>query len=384
LSDFQPFEGATNRTAVLIAGKSNKPFKYPVPYISWKKFERGIISQDSSLDDVKSKTTRREFAAEPVDRAQSTSPWLTAPKESLPGIKKVIGASDYQANAGSCTWLNGVYWIRILKKLENGNLLIENMFDVGKIKVEAVQTVIEPNLVYPLLRGRDVSRWKAEPSAYIIIPNRTDKLAGIPEAEMKRDYPKTFAYFKKFEDQLRKRSGFKQYFNSDDPFYSIYNVGPYTMTPHKVLWREQSSEFQAARISPRADRAVIPDHKLMSVSCSSEDEASYLNALLGSSPCKIIVVSYAISTSTSTHVLEHIAIPAFEPTSAIHKQLAKLSKQCGEAAIRGDAKTIVALEKEIDKVAANLWAITGKEMKAIQDALADSRSGTRRSMLRSD
>ena len=98
--------------------------------------------------------------------------------------------------------------------------MIQNLHDVGKIKVQQVQAVIEPDLVvshilicvhygqpfgnsprmtpriytrkskrdrplvYPLLRGRDVQRWHAEPSAYIILANRTDKLAGIFEAEI--------------------------------------------------------------------------------------------------------------------------------------------------------------------------------------------------------
>jgi hypothetical protein len=80
--------------------------------------------------------------------------------------------------------LNGCFWIQVLERLPNGELLIQNLHDVGKIKVQQVQAVIEPDLVYPLLRGRDVQRWHAEPSAYIILANRTDKLAGIFEAEI--------------------------------------------------------------------------------------------------------------------------------------------------------------------------------------------------------
>ena len=33
----QPFEGATNRTAVFLCEKTAKPFNYPVPYILWQK-----------------------------------------------------------------------------------------------------------------------------------------------------------------------------------------------------------------------------------------------------------------------------------------------------------------------------------------------------------
>ncbi|MFB6248374.1 MAG: N-6 DNA methylase, partial [Salinibacter sp.] len=200
LSDFQPFEGATNRTAIIVVSKSKQPFAYPIPYIVWKKTARGRIASDLTLDAVNEATSRSRIAANPVSYKEQTSPWLTAPKEALPGIQKVIGQSDYKAYEGVNTGgLNGVYWIRVLEERPNGDLVIENLHDVGKIKVEHVETVIEPDLVYPLLRGRDVQRWHAEPSAHIILANRTDKLAGIPEAEMKRRWPKTFAYLKQFE-----------------------------------------------------------------------------------------------------------------------------------------------------------------------------------------
>ena len=153
MSDLHPFEGATNRTAVFVCESVKNPFSYPVPYILWQKTKSGQIDQDATLEDVRTETRQSEFGAIPVDRDNPTSPWLTTPKKALAGIQKVIGKSDYKAYAGACTWLNGVYWIRILKRLPNGDLLIENLHDVGKIKIEHVQATIEPDLVYPLLRG---------------------------------------------------------------------------------------------------------------------------------------------------------------------------------------------------------------------------------------
>ncbi len=297
----QVFEGATNRTAVFVCQKQQSTFSYPVPYLMWRGASR--VGQDEELADVLRATEIITLGATPVEQGKPTSPWLTAPKEVLKGLQKVLGQSDYSAFAGCCTWLNGIYWVEVQDRIRGGNLLIRNLHDVGKIKIEPVQTSIEPELIYPLLRGRDVTRWSAEPSAYIILTQEAETRNGIAEAEMKRKYPKTYSYFKQFEKKLRGRSGYKKYFNPDDPFYSIYNVGTYTLAPYKVVWREQSREFQAAKISLQDERPIIPDHKLMAIACYSEEEADYLAALLGSSPCKLIVKSYAISTSTSTHVL---------------------------------------------------------------------------------
>ncbi len=378
LSALQPFEKAQNRTSIFLCSKGQENFKYPVPYILWKKKATGKISQDLSLSEVESRTLHEEIAAEPVQLGNLTSPWLTAPPKALSGIRKVLGESKYTANLGCHTWLNGVYWVNVLKSLRNGELLIENQYDVGKIKVKHLQEIaIESDLVYPLLRGRDVQRWQAAPSTHIILPNRTDKLAGISEAEMKRLCPKTYAYFKQFEGNpkkpesgtLRGRSGYRKYFKPSDPFYSIYNVGPYTMSEWKVVWREQSSIFQAAVVGKKSHQVILPDHKLMMVRCNSQKEADFLVGMLNSSPSRLAIHSYVISTSTSTHILQNIAVPRFRKTEDVHMRMTELSRQCHVAANNGEQ--LGALEAEVDEAAARIWGITNTELKAIREALSE-------------
>ena len=221
LSRMQVFEGATNRTAVFVCEKQDKDFAYPVPYVAWSGLSR--VDQDETLATVLKSATRQMLVAVPSEPDKATSPWLTPPKSALSAIQKVIGHSDYKAYSGCCTWLNGVFWVRILRNNKDGSLLVENMYDVGKIKVEKTQAVIEPDLIYPLLRGRDVSRWHAEPSVFIILTQDPKTRQGLPETEMKRNYPKTHAYLKTFENQLRKRSGYRQYFQPSDPLRMSVN-----------------------------------------------------------------------------------------------------------------------------------------------------------------
>ena len=152
LSAMQVFDGATNRTAVFVCEKTSRAFTYPVQYKMWSGPSR--LAQDESLAGVCGVTLQRNMGAVPVIATKASSPWLTAPTQALSGVQKVIGPSDYKAYAGCCTWLNGVYWIQVLEKRPNGELLIENLYNVGKIKVKQIQAVIEPDLVYPLLRGR--------------------------------------------------------------------------------------------------------------------------------------------------------------------------------------------------------------------------------------
>jgi hypothetical protein len=149
----------------------------------------------------------------------------------------------------------------------------------------------------------------------------------------------------------------------------VYNVGPYTTGEWKVVWREQSSRFQAAAVCGVSGGAVVPDHKLMLVPCASTTEQFYLAGLLGSAPCRMVVLSYVVPTAISTHVLEYLRIPRFVPKSAIHCRLATLSERCHTATAQGDAHAVALLEAEIDQEAAHLWELSMEELKGIREEL---------------
>jgi hypothetical protein len=70
-------------------------------------------------------------------------------------------------------------------------VVVQNITEGAKVKVKQVSMTVEPDLLYPLLRGRDVQRWCAQPSAWIIVPQaRTDLSKCFPSREMQVDFPK--------------------------------------------------------------------------------------------------------------------------------------------------------------------------------------------------
>jgi hypothetical protein len=69
----QPFEGASNRTAVMVLEKG-KPTTYPVPYTVWRKVRGARFTYDSTLEEITNATVRLNFVAEPVDPTDPTSP----------------------------------------------------------------------------------------------------------------------------------------------------------------------------------------------------------------------------------------------------------------------------------------------------------------------
>ena len=326
-STVQCFEGATNRTAVVILQKGSQT-SFPVTYNYWRKTSRGNIPTESDHDEAMERLSYLKWVARPVSPTKATSPWLTGRRKALSHLDNVIGQSDYAGRYGSHTHLNGVYWVEAVATRKDGTVLINNLHDCGKNKVKNVSMAIEPDLLFPLLRGRDVDRWRAKPGCRIIIPqNPNDPAKGYPEIEMQANLPKTYAFLRQFEQELRSRSGFKQFFDPKTaPFYSVYNVGPYTFSPHKVCWREVATDINAAVCSSEGDKVITIDHTLVGVSCESNREAHYICALLNSAPANFVVRGY-VTLHPSPAILKYIKIEKFVPKDAAHLALAANSKK---------------------------------------------------------
>jgi len=380
--ELNPFEGASNRTAVMVLEKG-EPTRYPVPYTVWRKKGRGRFTYDSTLEEVKAATHTLDFFAEPVDPNDPTSPWLTAPKGALRAVRKVLGESDYTAHEGVNTGgANAVYWVEIVAKRPDGLVVVRNITKGAKRQVPEVTEAIEPDLLYPLLRGRDVRRWQAEPSAFTLLTHKPGmRLTAIPEGEMQETYPRTWAYLKRFESILRERAAFKRYFTRKDrnrkvietgPFYSMFDVGDYTFAPWKVVWREVSHTLDTAAAVPSDDKPTIADHTLI----TSSSEAFYVSGLLNSAPSRMAVQAYIV-LHPDPHILDRISIPKYAPADPVHQALAEASKEAHEAAAQGDEPRLHEIEEHIDSLAAQLWNLTAEELAEIRRSLAELRSESR-------
>ena len=379
MSTLNPFEGATNRTSVVVLQKGEET-NYPVPFTYWRKKARGRgLSYESSLDEVVSLTARANFQAVPVDENDPTSAWLTARPGALKAFRRYVGQSDYQARKGVYASANGVFWLEQVADLPGAKMIVRNMAEVGRQSVESLTVDIETDLVYPLLRGRDVGRWTAEPSAQILVTHlATEGLRAIPETDMARQYPRTLAFLKTFEKTLLGSGLIRRYFTKKDsrgrvsssgPFYSMFNIGDYTFSPFKVVLREISTSLIASVSEPKDGRPTIPDHKLVLVPFARADEAHYVCALLNSSPANLLLISYAVTTQISTHVFDHIAIPRFIPGNKLHQELAQLSVEAHKTAAQGDHQALVQLDADIDKLSSRLWGFTDGELVDIRRSL---------------
>jgi len=302
------------------------------------------------------------------------APWIAARLEDVEALTRLSGPSHYRAREGVNTGgANGVFWVEILET--RGTLCrIRNLPGCGRKPVPAQEAWVEQAMVAPLMRGRDVGPWHSKTSLNILLVQDTQARVGISEAVLRRDAPRTLAFLASFRAFLEARPLYRKYFpGGRAPYYSLYNVGTYTVAPWKVVWREQVSTLTAAVVGPHpspdqaedvllagdAGKAMrgsvhtvthssaVPDHKLMLVACDTREEAHYLCGALNASLVRRFAAQACLRTSMATHLLERIALPAFDPSHAAHRRLSALSEEAHTCTAAGHAPR-EGLELELD------------------------------------
>jgi hypothetical protein len=280
------------------------------------------------------------------------------------------GLKNYRAWKGADTrGGNGILWLEMLLNTKS-TYLCRNTPEFSKKKPPQKEWGFEKELVFPLLRGKETKRWATAPTLFVIFPHDGDH--AIPEPEMKRKFPRTYAYFHEMREYLERR---KMYDLSRRQlaFYSLFETGPFLTAPFKVVWKYIASELTCAVLGPMNDTAlrqkvVIPDHKLVVVPFDGPEPAHYLCAVLNSSVSRCVAGTYVVGTQISTHILDYIKVPEYSPGTGLHRRLAHLSQKCHEAVVGGKAEVVVACEDEIDNLAGELWGLTRKELATAKEA----------------
>lgn len=370
--DLNPFVGASNRTA-LVTWQRDVPTRYPVRYLLWQRLKPAAIPATvSSVDAIEALTRRIALVAAPVRTDDPTSAWLTAPKELVPALRKLAEAGEpaYVAHAGVFSGgTNGIYWLQLEGQPDaDQRVPIVNLHDVGKKSLPKRYARIEEELLHPLIRGSDVGRWQASPSVHLLFVQDPATRRGIDRTIMERDFPGALEYLASFERELRARAAFKRFYSRGEgksaPYWSMFDVGDYTLAEHKVVWKDQAKEFAAAVIGP-ARPLPLPNHKVMLIACDGDDEAHYLCGALNSTPVRLFVASYAVETQISTHTVKYVHIPRFDGRKRSHRELADASRTAHKAISGGQQ----ADEAGVDRLARELWGIKASEVKAMQAVL---------------
>ena len=331
LADLRPFGEAANWTATVVLQKG-RATHYPVPYVKWV----------SGNGDGHGHGKPRRLVAEPIDAADPCSAWLVHPEAATSDVRQLVGPSDYQAYLGANTGgANGVYWLEVIERTDRG-VRVRNLAGKSKRTVESVDTIVEPDLLYPLLRWGDVQRWRATPSAWLLLAQDPVTRSGIEETRMKTRYPLSHAYLRRFAELLRSRAAYRRY-QGEQAFYSMYNVGTYTLAPLKVIWRRMDRQINAVVVPSRDDpvlglRPVVPQETCVVLPASSLEEAHYVCAMLNSRVVHELIVACSVRGGKgfgTPGMLEFVRLLRFVPEDRLHRRLGRLSRTAHEQAIVG-------------------------------------------------
>ncbi|MFQ5981232.1 MAG: class I SAM-dependent DNA methyltransferase [Candidatus Heimdallarchaeota archaeon] len=394
----RPFEGATTRAASLHARKGKTVF--PIKCISWKRRPGEKLDYNISLEEVRGVTERCEMILAPLAAKKPATPWMILPdSEILDQLRKTIGPSNYLANAGTYTGLNGSYVVKVIGKQGN-NLLIENIPEAGKKLVPKLTNIVIPSdYVYPLLRGKDIKRWQTNPSLFVVIP--PSKREEVPNNDHLRLLSN---FFENFAANLVRRRGLpfkttlkplrgrldalgwedgktsfqiQQELLAHEPFYFyVFNSKP-SLSKWKVVWQDTAGKisgrgaFVVAAMGPLAlpplsEKPVIPLHTVMQIGVESEDEAHFLAAALNSPLARLIVAAYTMERHISTSPVKWIPVPKFDPSCQTHVELSQIGRTLADS---GNQRSFKRIHKQLDAIAAKLFGLTQSEMQKVNVAL---------------
>ena len=248
-----------------------------------------------------------------------------------PRYRAQLGANA----AGAC----GVFWFQGTPESRLEADEFRNLGASGRRKVPSVATRLEKELLYPLVRWRDLDEFRVAPTTVLmLVPQDARRRRGFDLETMRSTYPLTLAYLERFEDVLRARAACKRFCRTA-PYWSLFNVDESTFAPYKVAWRRMDSQLRAAVVAPTSDgRPVLVQETLAFVPVASAVEANYLAAALNSTPARHRASERFEPGSQSfgsPGVLDAIPIPRFDPDSPLCLELATLGARLRrEAAVR--------------------------------------------------
>jgi methylase of polypeptide subunit release factors len=360
LVSIQPFEGATNKTAAIILKKGEKT-EYPVPYIVWsKKKGVGKIATDKLLEEALQLLSKKRLVAKPI--GSDISAWQTYSDE-LEELSKIEGRNSYKAHRGTAIDPYGVFWLEVKQVRSDNTLLTSNLVGHSRRDIPQKDSIVEKDLIYPGLRGSDITRWRTAYKINVLITHPGSQQP-YSEEIMKRRWPRTFNYLIQFRDILVNRGVYKHFHEkSSNPFYGQRDFGEYTFSNHKVIWKRMSNDIFAAVTSeirtPYGYKKIIPLDTTAFFATDNESEAHYLCAIINSKPVRDFIKSFSSAGRGfgTPSVMEHVGIPKFDSKNELHQKLFELSIKCHQLKLEGEEKEIEKLEKENDELVKELFNI---------------------------
>lgn len=364
-----PFKTAANKTACMFVEKS-KEHEYPVPYCVWKRTQ-SFDRDDATIDEVYRSTVRIDRVAVPSDGQLGF--WRICEQDQVEKFSSnTTSEPRYRARRGVETTLESAFRVRLISYVEKRKLFeVVNNRDRAKKPLPELHGLIEEDLLYPYITGSSVSLWRAATGGVYIVPHTADTgMKAIPEDRFATEFPNALMFFSRIRRDLESRSLHLRWGGGNSPFYSMYDIGPYTFAPFKLVWKRSTFKFEACVVteleySKGKKAIVVPNSELMLVPFYEITEPHYLCAIVNSSIARAYI-NASITTKAHRDIINVVAIPEFESADSIHQRLSELSLAAHEAS---DEHELDRIQQEIDLICADLWGLDAAEVNQCRSEL---------------
>ena len=301
---------------------------------------------------VSTRISNTKLDAQPVDLNDPQTAWLSMPPAELSLAQKALSNGSepvYHARKGiEPAGAKGVYILKKPVVNKNNPKLVDILNDMDRqrrpdLKSQGAQPgTIEPTYIFPMLGGRNIHRWSVDSSEFILVPHDEEHIYGLSDEELAENAPRTYKWLEYYKQGLydsRVQNG--KFFNPDiHPWYRLDNIGPYTYSKYKVLWKEQTSSFAAVAVGPYSqsvpdadlsliggvDKPVVVDSKVLLLATDSFEEALFVAGVLNSPSIRDIIDSYAVALNRGTDVVDYIKLPKFDPDNDVHKAIVQIAR----------------------------------------------------------
>jgi hypothetical protein len=289
------------------------PTAFPVPYYVWQKRD----STERWNGDGDLPFYRKRLLAQPSHTGDATSSWSITTENRTGDMEPHQEAFCLHGYLGANTaGANGIFWLQIIG-YEQGLPIVRNCPQLGRRTLPSYEGPIEGDLLYPLLRWKDVGQSQAVSQAILLVQDPSTRKA-IPEEVLKSRYPLTYSYLCRFREFLKERSACRK-LQQNAAWYSQYNVGLYTLATDKVVWRRMDWRFRAVLVGSQplgtiGLKPLIPQETCCFIPVNTREEGQYLLAILNSRLVRTMIHSSSLPGSRGFCIAE-------DPPASRHSSL---------------------------------------------------------------
>ncbi|GAA1061009.1 N-6 DNA methylase [Agromyces bracchium] len=366
-SELNPFPDAATRPIALYV-RSGSEAAFPIDARKWERVKaRTPLPVELPLAAAKTRLRTEHHQLAPVDPTDIASKWRPVADESEIDAAGPVKGQRYTWGQGfHSRGADGIYFCEVVSDapFPGGLVRIRTRPDLGRNTkhLESVETLIEAEYLWPLVRGANVNSFAVESSGlYCIVPHDPQRPTQVlSRNEAIRKAPRLYDYFEPHLQQLEGRSAYDMRLDHDYP-WGIQGTAWKHMSRDRILvvsrYMEPNKRPPAAVYQPTEDTRLgmrttcYPNNKVNFLACTSLAEADYVAAFMNSGPALSTVARRSSTTTIAPSTLNALAIEQYNPAIGLHREVAAIGEEC-----RVDPHAWPALARALDEKVVALLA----------------------------